>query len=753
MLDFVSASSYYTDLASSPVREGADGNLIHEFMEIERIMLEQSRTIGSTTYPQGSYQPYVCRVAGKLENLGINHECLDVASTKTMSSTSQRVETGLWNVSYTSTTGALQASPFVHTRIMVDITGGLSSALPSDVLDMFGSNVTECGTNNLEAINGKIMGDGVINSFDLYVIAAAQFHQGPYASLSGTPFAEVPTVQGRPDTKDRCCMDNPDCAPFDRLQWQTRVAWKDCYSYVADEGNYTQENGRRLLQLEAPQTLISSIAAPSWSPSYQTALVPSTSLFKVYAAAADVDERAMLAYAFSHPPRNPYALHGEDAQHHLHSTTAVHGWSKFGLYNRLNATHAFPVAAAVPTLEPLSPPPTAVTATPATSNLDARVFEYSVTRSGTWYWINIPSVHLSLEITLSSFGIHEGVALSNERVPNYMEPRVPHHPERHALRFVRHREFYDLDTRDCAAIASSRRASNAMENGVIYVGQSMRPGTKMCGFDLMVWKPTKNRRSLAAESPVCVVAGSSTMNGAGGSIQRTTACVGTHMGNEQTPTSTPAPPTPPPPSPSPTPSPPQYTLSFKTQLDMEVTTFNETEYKDALAGRMMNVSTDNIHVHNYVNGSGNDWDADRRLAEASITSSSSWFTFETTINTTWHIEETTSTLTTHMKAIYPNATVSVSELKQYKNGEEVVAADDDTNALMVGLAVGGGIGMLALVTLVATWVICAQGNTSKKPNSEAGMAVPLLKKKVSAAPAPASLPTTSLPLIPLRAVK
>ena len=316
---------------------GADGNLIHEFMEIERIMLEQSRTIGSTEYPQGSYQPYVCRVAGKLENLGINHECLDVASPRTLSTSNSENEgiASVWNTSYTTSEGQLLANRFVHSNIMVDINTADTGSMPSEVLNMFGSNVTDedsdCG------ISGKTVGDGVINSFDLYVIAAAQFLQGPYSEFAHTPFSAVSTVSGRPDTKDRCCMDNPDCSNFDRLEWQNRVAWKECYSYTRHEDEYSSRTRR--LEERDEVAIGSSTLVNAHVFKVPSAVAAPSSLFKVYANSAVTNDRAVINYALSHP--NAYTVDAHGARNYnIESPRAATGWSKFGLYDRVNATHA-----------------------------------------------------------------------------------------------------------------------------------------------------------------------------------------------------------------------------------------------------------------------------------------------------------------------------------------------------------------------------------------------------------------------------
>lgn len=560
------ASSYWADMSSSnPVAMGPDGNLIHEFMEMERIILEQSQSIGSESYPLGSYQPYVCRVAGIIGNMGFNHECLDIASPKTLSTRSNGSNTNIWNTSYTTNGGLLNANVFVHTNVMVDISDG-ANMIDSDVMDLFGYNTTDCSSGDVA--EGKIMGDGVINSFDLYVLASAQFKQGPYANIGDIPFSEVPTTRGRPDTKDRCCLSEPNCPNFNRLEWQQRYAWKPCYSYSNDEADYLQR-GRRLQN--TPGFIDHDIFVTAAAASGMLAFAP-VALFKNNRNPV-VEESSELLWAVSHSKDNT----------NVGSQDSLVGWSPYGLYNPYNETHALPVptmsAASTYNAESLGGGTER-----EMQDLGAKVFEYDVTAQGTWYWINIPSVHLSLELTLSSLGLHDPVSISNDRPPDYMENRIPYKPEKYNLRFMRHREFYRLDTSNCAIVQSSRLSSNAMENGVIYIGQSLAPGKSLCGFDLMLWKPSGAYGTTGVGDPVCIVSGSTSMSGTGGSIQYTTQCA-----VQATATSIP------PPQPSPSlllASPPQAPVPTNTMYSVSLvvnitntTTFgsqSRSRYKDAL---------------------------------------------------------------------------------------------------------------------------------------------------------------------------
>lgn len=497
---------------------GADGNLIHEFMEMERIILEQSQSIGSSKYQRGSYQPYVCRVAGKIGTMGINYECLDIASPKTLSNTVNNATVSQWNTTHTTVEGQLNANKFVHSNIMVDLNNNADQI--SDSEHLFGYNVTACDEN--DSFKWKIMGDGVINSFDLFVLAAVQFRQGPYSALAGeTPFAAISTTQGRPDTTDRCCMDKAPgaCPEFDRLQWQRRVAFRDCYSFRRDEAAYNESRSRsrRLQETHglAEYTTGTANVASAWGWPQAVGGRPPAAPASYFAYNSHPNE--YLERSWSQSGSNLYTS--------VHPTPASNGWSTYGIYNVFNATHATAVqTTSLQNTAGALEEPRADSA--GWTDLGAQIFGYSVTTQGAWYWINIPSVHLSVELTVSSLGLHEGIPISNDRSPNYGEPRIPYTPETYHLRFIRHREFYGLDATGCSTIKSSRRATNAMENGVIYVSQSLGEDDKLCGFDLMLWKPAVAHTAIEDGGSVCILSGSMGMTGSGGSVQRTTHCAG-----------------------------------------------------------------------------------------------------------------------------------------------------------------------------------------------------------------------------------
>ena len=465
-LDFLRASSYWQDLEQEQVMSGSDGNLVQEFMEMERIMHEQYESI-TAGEPRGTNQAYTCRVA----NLGHMYECLDIAATTTLSN--QYGET-TFNESFTTTTGSLEGNLFVHDNLMLDI-ATLESTNASNT-PLFGMTTT-CG-------NGKIMGDGVVNGFDTYVLIAAQFGLGAYASVSRA-FSEVVTVNGRNDTKDRCDSD-----PYNRLEWQTRVAEMSCFT-ASDEDAYQQQlAGRRLEErLELSQGAEGPTSELLFGPQFTVAQ----------------RSRTMSTNA------NP--------------SPASQGWSPFGLYDEFNATHkTTPVVSTESYIPPIVTLRTGVQSASSTvRGLGIVIFEYAKNAQGTWYWINIPSVHAAMELTILGARNEKPIPLSNLRAPNYKTDNSPEDPNSYELRFIRHREFYNQETHKCAAIQSSRVQSNVMQNGAINVAQSMRAGVMLCAFDLILWKPA----STPEYAPGCSIAlgaGSVAMDFQGGGLQEKTAC-------------------------------------------------------------------------------------------------------------------------------------------------------------------------------------------------------------------------------------
>ena len=503
---------------------GSDGNLVEEFMEIERIMYEQYENINEVDN-SGTHQAYVCRVA----RISPIYECLDIAAPSTLRTTNG---VSTFNPNYTSTVGAIESNLFLHDNLLV-------SMATRETLNDYGNPLF----GMLSPCADKVMGDGVINGFDSYVIASAQFGAGVYGQLSRA-FDEVPTVAGRNDTMDRCNND-----PYTRLEWQLRVAQDPCFTYNRTAEDTT--NGRRLSSLNGKTrvalegTSQRNINMAQYAPMRQIA-------HKLTENIAEYTQMVAMDVALP--------------------TTTTGGWSQFGIVgvqsiarggglveNTINATDGVvPLGVQYYNLDSTTTP-TPYGTVGASIELGANVFEYHSTRDGAWYWINIPGVHASLDLTIFGARNRDPISLSNTRAPKQIDADTPTDPTNYELRFIRHREFYDEDVRSCTVVQSSRSPVVAMQKGVVSLAQPIREGYKMCGFDLMLWKPA-NTPIHTIECPVAVATGSVTMNGRYGAVQLHNACP--HQLNASNPTPPPPPPpTPPPTPPTPPPLPPPAPLS------------------------------------------------------------------------------------------------------------------------------------------------------------------------------------------------
>jgi hypothetical protein len=240
MLDFLKAKDYHNQ---NLYEIGSDGNLVVEFVQAELFIYEQHASVTQTS--SGTNEAFVCAAKENPE-----FECLDIAAATTLS--------GIWNPVYTnSTTGALSANPLISSNFMVNAVDG---AVLGGHLDTKYGMQQKCD-------GGKVVGDGVINGLDLYVLGASQFRLGPYSDI-GNVLSDVVTVQGRPETRLRCRNEL-----YTRLEWQNRIAWEACFSPV-DEEDYLASNqsqhGRRAMEIEAPKSSIAGLSLAHFDVSSQS---------------------------------------------------------------------------------------------------------------------------------------------------------------------------------------------------------------------------------------------------------------------------------------------------------------------------------------------------------------------------------------------------------------------------------------------------------------------------------------------------
>ena len=148
-------------------RHEQDGNIVQELYHIEISMIR--------SIEENSLDPYTCRVRDLLPELA----CLDVASESTLSNTLRRPPDPR------DTDGAVYY---------------MSSGFNSSSINMFG-NSDLCPTGGPS--EGKRIGDGMLDSFDVLVYLLHYFRIQPYDSLVDNP-SYVVTVEGEDNVDHRC---------------------------------------------------------------------------------------------------------------------------------------------------------------------------------------------------------------------------------------------------------------------------------------------------------------------------------------------------------------------------------------------------------------------------------------------------------------------------------------------------------------------------------------------------------------------
>ena len=256
MLDFLrAASGGYEALTTDGVALGEDANLVHEFMEIERIMAQQYATVDVAS-EYGNNDAYVCKVA----NVHAAFECLDIAGADTLAMVdgTNQFNFDFWNLEGGDNHGL---DVMLHTDILLDI---MSPFMTHTGVRKFGIDVEDCDENAAPAIGN--IGDGQINGFDLYVLTSVQFGSPPYDTLEQR-FAAVETVRARERTGDRCFTTDP--LVRSRLGWQQMIATNPCAAAPTE--------GRRTRRLEVLAS--STDASPtrmSMIPTAATPVIPSS---------------------------------------------------------------------------------------------------------------------------------------------------------------------------------------------------------------------------------------------------------------------------------------------------------------------------------------------------------------------------------------------------------------------------------------------------------------------------------------------
>ena len=207
---------------------------------------------------------------------------------------------------------------------------------------------------------------------------------------------------------------------------------------------------------------------------------------------------------------------------------ALQPWARYGAVKTITTT-AHPIGAYQP--------------------LGALVVEFGRTHMGAWYLFHIPGIVVSLELLLQGADAPQAIPLSYVRAPSLDDDSTwqPASPTEYELRYRRHQEVLGRDESHCNMLESSGFLSKAMRRNTIAVSQFQSEGRRMCGFDLVLYKPHEAvPRTTFAACEVAVLAGSSAIDGVRGRIQAASVCAQPYAG--------PAP-HPPPPPPSPPPGP------------------------------------------------------------------------------------------------------------------------------------------------------------------------------------------------------
>ena len=470
MLDFLTSDLYGTP------KQGVDGNILMEFVLMERLWADSSG--------QDSYDPYTCAVRSALFL-----ECLDIAGARTLGNS--LADSVAYNMSGSS--GDLSKNFYA----VLALEGLLNMTSPA-VTTHFGGDAT---------CNGKNVGDGAVNAYDVAVLMWYQFKFEPYEQLSTDPWTVV-TVSGRDDTGARCSLGET------RRMWQLAVGEDYCHSgKTAYELGYASQ--RRLDQAMVPQNSILT-----------------ANLYKAY-----TDEPAS------------YQVH-ED---HYESSAAFANAAPDAVETRLPTARRADVNRK-DMLRNVN----------SMRTLDIDVAEWGVVAGyGRWIRVRAPGVQVALEMYLTGISVDNPVHLSLQAVP----PKncttcipVDENSGNVVVAFARRTEYEDeyanavsvYEESICANIVPALMQSSVMIGNTIALRQ--QPPSRACGFDVFLWVPENPRsgihvakktnpfsysaRRLAAvgaESPLTdtntgchkdigVLSGSSAMDGFRGLIQRFTSC-------------------------------------------------------------------------------------------------------------------------------------------------------------------------------------------------------------------------------------
>ena len=426
-----------------------------------------------------SYDPYTCAVQSA-QFL----ECLDIAGARTLgNSLSDKVAYNM-----TGSSGDLNKNFYAVLALegLLNMSFGYTGHFGGDV---------KC--------NGKNVGDGVVNAYDVAALMWYQFKFEPYDQLPHDPWLVI-TVQGRDDTAYRCKLGES------RRDWQLALGEDYCHS--GQSSNALGYDSQRRLSRE---------------------IVPRKSILN-----------SNLFEAYQSVPARPNVRNLYEAG----AATVINARENRGPSERRLSINNADMLRGVNSMR----------------TLDIDVAEWGVVQGhGRWLRIRAPGVQVALELYLSGISVDDPVHLSLQNVPakncTSCKP-VDENARRVVVAFARRAEYDDeyanaissSESSICADIVPATLQSSAMMDNTIALRQ--QPPNRACGFDIFLWVPefpmpgihvskiaspysisARRLATVGAESALAdanegcdndigVLSGSSAMDGFRGQIQRSVSC-------------------------------------------------------------------------------------------------------------------------------------------------------------------------------------------------------------------------------------
>jgi hypothetical protein len=443
-----------------------------EFVLMERLWADSSG--------QDSYDPYTCAV-----NNALFLECLDIAGPRTLGNSLSD------SVAYNMSGSAGDLNKNFYAVLALE---GLLNMTGENVTSHFGGDVF---------CNGKVVGDGAVNAYDIATLMWYQFKFEPYDQLPNDP-STVETIQGRHDTGYRCGIGET------RRMWQLAMGEDYCHS-GQNAAMLGYDSQRRLSQTMVPER---SILSANLFEAYRSEPVrPKFRQLEAPVASTTVDARETRT-----PSARRSIINSEDMLRHVN----------------------------------------------AMRTMDVDVAEWGVVEGyGRWIRMRAPGVQVAMELYLTGISVDNPVHLSLQGVPakncTVCKP-TDEDPRNVVIAFARRSEYEEDYTKSvsmseqvlCANIVPAAVQSSVMLGNTIALRQ--QPPSRACGFDIFVWIPSlpapgvhvsqkaspysfsaRRLAAVGAESPLMpvttgcdrdigVLAGSSAMDGFRGQIQRASSC-------------------------------------------------------------------------------------------------------------------------------------------------------------------------------------------------------------------------------------